>query len=299
MPLPRPKPGESQAEFVRRCASAAYSEADPGKSDEARSKQAAAMCFNIWREERGADAMANDILLYDDIGEGESSAKAVLMRLQAMKPTDPVTVGIFSYGGSFFEGEAIYAALKRHRGRVTVRIDGVAASAASYIAMAGDEIVMAPGSHMMIHRASVAGFLSANEDDLRDILARFETMNKQMVRVYAQRSGQDEAKVREMMQKDHWLTAEQCAQLGFCDRIDDELDVRHAASASDLGKFGYRHVPVAVKALTCLTTRAREQQDDDAGADARQQQPEMVTDLERARRARWKRRHAIMAAHVA
>ena len=273
-------------------------------------KQRNAVCFSQWRKVHGGTPPAGhaemtEIMLYEDIGDGDSTAKAVLKALQALKPSDPITVAIYSSGGSFFEGEAIYAALKRHRGRVTVRIDGVAASAASYIAMAGDEIVMAPGSHMMIHRAAVSGYMrSVGEDDLIDLRARLDTMNKQMARVYAMRSGQDETKVVEMMRAESWLTAEQCSQLGFCDRIDDELQLKPAAGG-DLAKYNYRHVPVAVQALTGLASTGAAQEDTGAAQEdiaktanaSAQTEPsaKASSDDERQRRARWKRRHAIIA----
>lgn len=239
--------------------------------------------------------MANEILLYEDIGAGESTAKAIVEALGALKAGEAITVAIYSYGGNIFEAEAIYSALKRYKGRVTVRIDGVAASAASYIAMAADEIVMAPGAHMMIHRPSVSGFMSANEDDLRDILERFDVLTKQMVRVYAQRSGQDEAKIREMMEKETWLTAEQCAQLGFCDRIDDDLELQMAA-ANDIGRFRYRHVPVAVKAMIQAAkdqaAKTPEKKPDDK---AKPQLSDNELEVRRERRALWKRRQIAIA----
>lgn len=238
--------------------------------------------------------MANEILLYEDIGAGESTAKAIVQALGARKSTEAITVAIYSYGGNIFEAEAIFSALKRHRGRVTVRIDGVAASAASYIAMAADEIVMGKGAHMMIHRPSVSGYMSANEDDLRDILERFDVLTRQMIRVYAQRTGQDEAKIREMMEKETWLTAEQCAQMGFCDRIDDELEAQMAAP-NDIGRFGYKRIPVAVRAMI---EAAKEHQPDAQRKPEDKPNPQASGDeLEEARqrRARWRRRHAIMA----
>src|SRR5262245_21557387 len=96
MPLPKPRAGEGQDQFLQRCIPEAYTGTDPEKSKADRSKQATAMCYSQWRE--GAHAMA-EILLYEDIGEGDSTAKAVLQQLAAIKPTDPVTVAIFSYGG--------------------------------------------------------------------------------------------------------------------------------------------------------------------------------------------------------
>lgn len=277
---------------MQRCAAEAYPGTDKGKTPADRSKQAAAMCFSQWREAHGgtppkANAMI-EYMVYDAIGEGESTAKALVQALRDIKPADPITIAIFSPGGSIFEAEAMFAAIKRHKGHVTARIDGVAASAASYLAMAADEIVMAPGSHLMLHNPSVSGYMSATESDLRDILDRFDTITKQMVRVYAQRSGQDEARVRDLMAKETWLTAEQAAQMGFCDRIDDGLELK--ANVVHFEKFGYRHTPVAVMAQNATATMAAE-----PPAAEEKHAVIQLTDEERQKRANWRRREVILA----
>lgn len=253
------------------------------------------MCFSEWRKMHGGEppkaTMAMiEYLVYEPIGEGDSTAKALVQALRQIKPTDPITIAIFSPGGSVFEAEAMYAALKRHKGTVTARIDGVAASAASYLAMAADEIVMAPGSHLMLHMPSVSGYMTATESDLRDILDRFDTMTKQMVRVYAQRSGQDESRVRDLMTKETWLTAEQAAQMGFCDRIDDGLELK--ANAISFDKFGYRHTPVAVLAQNANAAAIAKQADEPPVQAAPVIQ---LTDEDRQKRANWRRREVILA----
>jgi ATP-dependent protease ClpP protease subunit len=292
MPLPKPRTGEEQSDFMERC----MHEATKATDDQ---KQAVAMCMDTWRRERGgtkpkAQASApREIMLYGDIENG--SAKEFMLALQRLKSTDSIIVAVNSGGGSIFEAEAIFNAIKRWKGRVTCRIDGVAASAASYVCMAGDEIVMSRGAHFMVHRPSVSGYMSANEDDLRDIIARFETLTKQMVRIYAQRSGQDEGRVREMMEKETWLTAEQAAQLGFCDRIDDELEAKVAAG-SDIDRFGYRHVPVGVKAMFEAAEEHTTETEPPPEAPPKPQLSQDELEEARLRRARWKKRYAMMSA---
>lgn len=235
-----------------------------------------------------------EILIYDVIGEGQSTAKAVVQALAKLKPNDPVTVAIYSGGGSFFEGEAIFAALKRHKGRVTVRVDGIAASAASYIAMAADEILMAPGSHMMIHSPLAQTY--GNQESLRETIEKLEVFERQMARVYAQRSGQDEAKIREWMKAEVWLTAEQCIQSGFADRIDDTLAVA-AVIPGDLNRFGYRHIPVAVKALVDpdLTTEKLAERKIEAAKPEPTAAEKAEAEAKRLRRQRQRRRMALLA----
>ncbi len=186
------------------------------------------------------------IVLYEPIGEGDASAKAVLAAIAKVSPNTPVTVAIHSPGGSVFEGEAIYNALKRHKGRVVCRIDGLCASAASYIMCAADEILMAPGAHIMIH--SPMAFGGGNQQEFRSLIEKLEILERQYCRVYSQRTGNDEARVREWMTAETWFTAEQALQSGFCDRIDDSIAMA-AYIPGDFNRFGYRNVPVAVKAL--------------------------------------------------
>jgi ATP-dependent Clp protease, protease subunit len=187
------------------------------------------------------------IVLYEAIGEGDSTAKAVLLALSKVSANTPLTVAISSPGGSVFEGEAIYNALKRHKGRVTARIDGRAFSAASYIMCAADEIIMAPGAHILIH-SPMAMMVEGNQEEFRAVIDRLEVMERQYCRVYSQKTGQDEARIREWMKAETWFTAEQAIQAGFADRIDDDISIA-AVFPDDLTRFGYRHIPVAVRAM--------------------------------------------------
>lgn len=234
------------------------------------------------------------IVLYEAIGEGDATAKAVLVALGKAKPNDAVTVAINSPGGSVWEGEAIYNALKRHKGRVVCRVDGLAASAASYIMCAADEIVMAPGTHLMIH--SPMARAGGNQEDLRDIIDKLEIMERQYARVYAQRSGQDEPKVREWMKAETWFTAEQAIQAGFADRIDDAMAMA-AMIPGDFQRLGYRHVPVAVKALNdpALIAAKLEAEKIEAAKPAPTADEIAKADGERLRRQRMRRRMALLA----
>jgi ATP-dependent protease ClpP protease subunit len=109
-----------------------------------------------------AQAGGAEIVIYDEIGAFGIPAKAFLDELKALGPVAELTVRINSPGGSVFDGVAIYNALKRHDAAVTVWIDGIAASIASMIAMAGDEVVMPENAMLVLHDPSglVAGTAS-------------------------------------------------------------------------------------------------------------------------------------------
>ena len=118
-------------------------------------------------------------------------------------------------------GDAIAAAIDRHKGTTTCRIDGVAASAASFIAMFADRIVMARGSFLMIHCpwATMAG----TADDLESTAGTLRGIERRYCRTYAARSGMPEAEVMRMMKAETWLDAARAVELGFADEIDAAL----------------------------------------------------------------------------
>lgn len=129
----------------------------------------------------------------------------------------PVTVNINSPGGDYFEGVAIYEMLRAHPARVTVQIAGMAASIASVIAMAGDEVRIARTSSIMIHNAWT--IVLGNRHDLQaaaDWLAPFDAA---IAAVYADRADLDAARAAEMMDAETWIFGDQAIELGFADAI--------------------------------------------------------------------------------
>ena len=151
------------------------------------------------------------LLLYDEITP--ASAKEFVREITKLSPTADVTIAITSPGGSVPAGDAIAAAIDRHRGPTTCRVDGVAASAAFYIAMFADRVVMSRGSFMMIHSpwATMAG----TADDLESTAGTLRGIERRYCSAYAARSGMPEAKVMALMKAETWLPAEQAVELGF------------------------------------------------------------------------------------
>lgn len=133
--------------------------------------------------------------------------------------TGDVTVRVNSAGGDPFEGEAIRAVFDAHKGKVTVIVAGVAASAASLMIMSAGEILMTAGSHIMIHepRAVVAGVAA----DLHGGAVYLETLSDTYAQVYAARSGLTVEAVRELMRVDHWMGPELAIASGFADSVQD------------------------------------------------------------------------------
>lgn len=178
--------------------------------------------------ERGGHA---ELAIFGDIG-GDVTAAGVRDALRAMPAERPLMVRINSGGGSVFEGFAIYNMLARHAGHVTVRVDALAASMASLIAMAGNEIVMPGNSFLMLHNpwSLTVGDAGAH----RDMAELLDKLRGPMVATYAARSGQAEAEVEALLDAETWLTAAEAVAKGFADRVDDPVD---AAAAADLTRF--------------------------------------------------------------
>ncbi|MGE4166279.1 MAG: head maturation protease, ClpP-related [Xanthobacteraceae bacterium] len=140
------------------------------------------------------------------------SARQVRDALAAHGDGD-MTVNLNSGGGLAFEGLAIFNALKHHPGRITVCVDAIACSAASLIAMAGDEIIMRDGAMMMIHdpRSSVAGTSS----ELRKAAKALDTLSAQFRAIYAKRTGRDEKEIGDLMAAETWMNSDEAISGGF------------------------------------------------------------------------------------
>lgn len=160
-----------------------------------------------------------EILIYEDVGGwfGGVTAKQFHADLQALGPVETLNVRLNSFGGEVFEGLSIYRHLAEHVSTKVVHVDGVAASIASVIAMAGDEIRVAEAGRMMIHDAS--GLAWGNAADMREMADRLESMSGSLTDIYVARTGQDRKKMRAWMEAETWMTAQEAIDRGFATAI--------------------------------------------------------------------------------
>jgi ATP-dependent protease ClpP protease subunit len=188
-----------------------------------------------------------EIYIYDDIGPewwGLIGAKTVLGELDKASKGAPVTVRINSPGGDVVEAQAIYNALRRHSdagGQVIVEIDALAASAASYVAMAGDTIRIAENAMLMIHNAWTVAFGNASEmRSTADLLDKFDGI---ITATYSSRVGTKSTRqqIVDWMLAETWMTANEAVNRGFADEIGTPL---HVAAAVKEGRF--RKMPAAM-----------------------------------------------------
>lgn len=189
----------------------------------------------FWKFRAAADEPnIGELLLYGVISdsswwEDNVSPKQFKADLDALGDVDEIRVFINSDGGDVFAGQAIYSMLKRHKAKITVHVDGLAASIASVIAMAGDTVYMPKNAMMMIHNPWTIAFGTA--DDFRKLAEDMDKIRESLIVAYQDKSGQDREKIIEMMDAETWMTAEEAVELGFADEI--EQTKKLAALVSD------------------------------------------------------------------
>lgn len=171
-----------------------------------------------------------EAFIYDEIGAFGIGAKQFIDDIKELGEVKTLHLRINSPGGSVIEGNAIYNALKRNKASVIVHIDGLAASMASIIAMAGDEIEIAENAFFMIHNPSTVSW--GESKDLRKDADLMDRMRQNAINAYVQRTGLTEDEVSEMLDAETWIDAEEAVEMNFADRIESRLDM--AASISHM-----------------------------------------------------------------
>lgn len=201
-----------------------------------------------WYSIRARGARAAEVFIYGDIGESwwaESVTAAEFVKEIAALDVDELTVRINSYGGSVTDGIAMYNALKRHKATVTVSIDGIAASIASLVAMAGDTVEMAENALLMIH--APWGGAYGNAAYLREFADVLDKHAQAMSSSYATKTGRDQAEMLALLTdgEDHWYTASEAQDEKFVDVVSEAIPI---AAHMDLSRF--RSLPAAAAAFT-------------------------------------------------
>ena len=170
-----------------------------------------------------------EILLYDKIAgfdntqSGYISAKSIVQQIKALGDVKNITLRINSDGGELLEAFAIYNTLKASKATITVKIDGVAASSASIVAMAGDKILMPENSLMVLHNPY--GYVSGDADTMRKHAQVLDSLKDMCMNIYSTRSGLSTEQLSDIMSNESYLTAEECKSLNLCDEIIDKIDV--------------------------------------------------------------------------
>ena len=174
----------------------------------------------FWNWVRNEETGASEMYLYGAIAEStwfENDITPAMFRSELQKHSGDVTVFINSPGGDVFAASQIYSMLKNHKGKVTVKIDGIAASAASVVAMAGDETLIAPTALMMIHDPSTCAM--GNKADMEKAIELLEEVKESIINAYETKSHLSRNKIAKLMSDETWLNAKKAHEMGFVDGI--------------------------------------------------------------------------------
>lgn len=172
---------------------------------------------NSWFRMQAGDQGDADIYIYDEIGFWGVTAKQFISDLNALGDITHINLHINSPGGEVFEGIAIFNALRNHGAGITVYVDGVAASMASLIAMAGDTVIMPENAFMMIHKPW--GISGGDAEKMRTYADRLDKLESVMVPVYAQKTGKTTDEIAVMLADETWMSGAECLAHGFADQV--------------------------------------------------------------------------------
>jgi len=185
-----------------------------------------------YRIENKADETT--MYLYDEIGYWGVSAQQFVKDLDAVK-SKTLHLRINSPGGSVFDGTSMYNALRQHPASVIVHIDGLAASIASIIALAGNEIRMSENAFFMIHEpwSMVVG----SSEDMRKEAELLDKVRGMIAATYMKKSGKEEKEILELMADETWMTSEEAVAMGFVDAVDADDVEKNEVVLFDLSVF--------------------------------------------------------------
>ena len=162
------------------------------------------------------------VYLYDAIDPYWGIDAGEFVKALSEITANTIHLRINSPGGSVFDAEAIQTALQQHKARVVAHIDGMAASAATYVALAADEVEMSDGAMFMIHNAWTFAFGNASE--LVDTAALLEKIDANILRDYQSKTGASAEQIKQWMDAETWFTAQEALTNGFVDRIYGNVD---------------------------------------------------------------------------
>lgn len=192
-----------------------------------------------------------EIWIYEEIGEdfwsgGGVTAKNFQKELSGIKAAQ-IDLHINSPGGAAFDGITIYNLLKQHPAKVTTYIDGLAASIASAIALAGDKIIMAENALWMMHNPS--GRVIGNSNDMRGMADVLDKVRDSIKMAYVGKSGKTDEEIVALLDAETWMNADEAKEAGFIDEIAEEMDLAACAKFIPvMAKAGFKHIPEKIMA---------------------------------------------------
>ena len=202
--------------------------------------------MNHWYTIKAADVRgAADISIYEEIGGFGVTAKQFAEVLKGCGDFSIIILCMFSPGGDVFEGIAIYNLLRNHPADITVYIDGVAASMASVVAMAGDRVVMPENAMMMIYKPW--GISGGNAGDMRDYADLLDKVETVLIPAYARKTGKSAQEITAMLEDETWMDGKECLKHGFADELLPSVRAMARIESKRTGDF--LHMPETIKGM--------------------------------------------------
>jgi ATP-dependent Clp protease, protease subunit len=191
-------------------------------------------------------ADSSEILLYGAIGESffddAISAKAFSEELKKIPSSvKNITLRVNSPGGSVFDGMTIYERLKNHPAKVTAYVDGLAASIASVIIMAADEVIVGDGAMIMIHKPMVGTY--GNSLELERMIDILDKIENQMIGIYAKKTGMTRAEISSALAAETWYTADEAIEMGYAKKKYEAHETLHIAASMIENCNWFKHKP--------------------------------------------------------
>jgi len=214
-----------------------------------------------------------EIWIYEMIGEdfwSDSGVTAKGFQKDLAKITaSGIDLHINSPGGEVFDGITIYNLIKNHPAKVTTYIDGVAASIASVIALAGDEVLMAENALMMIHNPY--GMAAGDSKEMRKMADVLDVVGGSIAKAYISKTDKTEDEIQALMDAETWMTADEAIELGFVDEVTEKMDMAASAKfAPIMAKAGFKNVPEIINAKDVPTAKDADKALRDAGFSRKQ-----------------------------
>lgn len=217
-------------------------------------KKMQARKFWAWRNQADGEQASERVLeLYGTIAEEswfDDDVTPKMFKEELNAGEGDITVWINSPGGDCVAASQIYSMLMDYKGNVTIKIDGIAASAASVIAMAGTKVLMAPTALMMIHNPATMAF--GDHEDMQKAIEMLDEVKESIINAYELKTGQSRAKLSHLMDAETWMNANKAIELGFADDIltDEKLAV-------DVPAYAFSGKAVESRLLSKITAKAK------------------------------------------
>jgi ATP-dependent Clp protease protease subunit len=213
-------------------------------------RQSKGRVARLEQKAREATVYVYDMLVATDADAewwGGVSAQSLVPQLDQLD-VDVIHLRINSPGGDVFAGQAIAAALERHKAQVVAHIDGLAASAATAIAVAADEVVMAAGAMFMIHNAWTIAI--GDKNDFIEVAALLEKVDGTLADRYAAHTGKPVAELKTLMDAETWFTAEEAVEFGFANAVegDEGKDAKASKTEKIWNLRAFEKAPAAASA---------------------------------------------------